>query len=59
MFFDMPRGFKQPDKVLKLKLLLYGLRQSPRKFFLHLTGKLEDQDFVQSTVDPYLFIKKK
>ena len=59
MFFDMPRDFKQPDKVLKLKLLLYGLRQSPRKFFLHLTGKLEDQDFVQSTVDPYLFIKKK
>ena len=57
VFVDMPRGFKQPGKVLKLKRSLYGLRQSPRNFFLHLKGKLEDQEFKQSTADPCLFIR--
>ena len=42
----MPQGFKQYDKndkprVLKLNQTLYGLRQSPRAFWLYLTEKLE------------------
>ena len=58
VFVDIPRGFKQPGKVLKLKRSLYGLRQIPRNFFLHLKGKLEDQEFKQNTTDPCLFIKR-
>lgn len=35
VYVDMPRGFSQPGKVLKLKRSLYGLCQSPRNFFQH------------------------
>ena len=40
VYIEMPRGFKQPGKVLKLKKSLCGLKQAPRNFFLHLKGKL-------------------
>ncbi len=46
VYIEMPHGFKRYNKhgqpkVLKLKRALYGLRQSPRAFWLHLTEKLE------------------
>jgi hypothetical protein len=56
VYIEMPRGFQEEGKVLKLKKSLYGLTQASRNWFLHLKEKLEDQDFVQSTVDPCLFI---
>ena len=56
VYVDMPRGFKIPGKVLKLKKSLYGLRQSPRNFFLHLKNKMENVGFVQSDADPCLFV---
>jgi len=56
----MPRGFCKPGKVLKLKKKsLYGIKQAPRNFFLHLKSKLEKQGFKQSSVDPCLFIHPK
>jgi len=33
IYLNMPRGFTQQGKVLKLKQSLYGLRQSPWNFF--------------------------
>ena len=45
--------------MLKLKRSLYGLKQSPRNFFLHLKTKLESVGFEQSSVDPCLFISDK
>jgi len=42
--------------VLKLNQSLYGLRQSPRNFFLHLKGNLGRAGFRQSKMDPCLFI---
>ena len=56
VYVEMPRGFGQPGKVLKLKKSLYGLKQSPRNFFLHLKGKLEATGFHQSDADACLFI---
>jgi hypothetical protein len=57
VYIEMPRGFSQPGKVLKLKRSLYGLRQSPRNFFQHLKAKLESVGFVTNeAVDPCLFI---
>jgi hypothetical protein len=41
IYVEMPRGFKKNRKVLKLKKTLYGLRQSPRAFWLYLTEKME------------------
>ena len=60
VYVDMPRGFKEEGKVLKLKRSLYGLRQSPRNFFNHLHSKLEGIGFKAMTdVDPCLFISDK
>ena len=60
VFVEMPRGFSQPGKVLKLKKRLCGLKQAPRNFFQHLKGKLEAVGFEQATeIDPCLFISNK
>jgi hypothetical protein len=60
VYVQMPRGFSQPGKVLKLKKSLYGLKQSPRNFFQFLKGKLEGVGFQQcQDVDPCLFISDK
>lgn len=60
VFVEMPRGFGQPGRVLKLKKSLYGLRQAPRNFFNHLKGILERIGFQQAVdVDPCLFISDK
>ena len=40
IYVEMPQGFKQKGKVLKLKRTLYGLRKSPRAFWKYLTEKM-------------------
>ena len=60
VFVEMPRGFATPGKVLKLNKSLYGLKQSPRNFFLHLKSKLESIGFEsKQDVDPCLFVSNK
>jgi Reverse transcriptase (RNA-dependent DNA polymerase) len=54
----MPQGFRQPDKVLRLKRSLYGLKQSPLNFFKRLKEALENTGFQQSKNDYCLFIGK-
>jgi hypothetical protein len=56
VYCEMPRGYREPGNVLKLKRSLYGLQQSPRNFFEHLKGKLLSLGFEQSEADPSLFI---
>jgi hypothetical protein len=59
VYVEMPRGFAEPGKVLKLKKSLYGLKQAPRNFFQHLKGKLERIGFTSSPINPCLFILEK
>jgi hypothetical protein len=60
VYIDMPRGFGQPGKVLRLKKSLYGLKQSPRNFFQHLKSQLESAGFTSTTeIDPCLFVSDK
>ena len=60
VYVEQPRGFQEPGKVLKLNRCLYGLKQSPRNFYKHLRGKLEETGFqCQEEVDPCLFISDK
>ena len=59
VYVEMPKGFEQKGKVLKLKKTLYGLRQSPRAFWLYLTEKLQANGMKQSELDPCLFIGEK
>jgi hypothetical protein len=56
VYVEMPRGFKQDGKVLKLKKTLYGLRQSPRAFWKYLVEKMDACDMKQSSLDPCLFV---
>ena len=58
----MPQGFGQPGKVLKLKKSLYGAKDAPRNWFLHLKSKLEGPQLnfkSQTDIDPCLFINDK
>ena len=56
VYIDMPRMFSTIGKVWKLKKSIYGLKQSPRNYFLHMKQKLEKLGFTQSNADPCLFI---
>ena len=44
VYVRMPRGYTKPGKVLKLNRSLYGLKQSPRNYFLYMKDKLEAMD---------------
>jgi hypothetical protein len=55
----MPCGFAKLGHVLKLKKSLYGLKQSPRNFFLHLKGQLEHVGLNHSNADQCLFVSDK
>ena len=59
VYLRMPKGFEQDGMCLKLKRSLYGLRQSPRNFFLFLSEKMNDCGMKQSEHDPCLFIGPK
>jgi hypothetical protein len=61
VYINQPRGFWAPgttnrSHVLKLKRALYGLKQSPRCFFQHLSKHLVMRGLKQSSFDPCLFI---
>jgi hypothetical protein len=36
VYIEMPRMFSTQEKVWKLQKSIYGLKQSPRNFFLHM-----------------------
>ena len=59
-FAEMPRGFSQPGKVLRLKKNLYGKKAAPRLWFQHIKERLEKCGLKQQIdVDPCLFISDK
>ena len=47
------------DPVLKLKKSLYGLKQSPRTFYQHLSQGLISRGLKMSAIDPCLFMKNR
>jgi hypothetical protein len=59
VYVQMPQGFQQEGKCLKLRQSLYGLRQSPRNFWKYLTKVMQDCGMEQSDHDPCLFIGEK
>jgi hypothetical protein len=56
VYMEMPRMFSASGKVWKLHKSIYGLKQSPRNYFLHMKQKLQQLGFTQSNADPCLFI---
>ena len=61
VYVEPPRMFgpkSGKDCVLRLLKSLYGLRQAPRTFFEKLRQGLLDRGYVQSDIDPCLFMKQ-
>jgi hypothetical protein len=54
---DDPRFFDR-EHFIRLKRNLYGVRQAARNWYLHLQKGLLGRGFVQSKIDPCLFIRK-
>ena len=59
VYVEMPRGFRQEGKCLKLKKSLYGLRQAPRCFWKYLTSTMDKCGLKQSVHDPCMFVGEK
>jgi Reverse transcriptase (RNA-dependent DNA polymerase) len=59
IYIHLPRGFYNDDPAndvcLKLNRSLYGLKEAPRLFYLHLRDHLLARHMTQSTFDPCLF----
>ena len=56
VYVEMPKMFTSPGKVWLLKVALYGLKDTPRAYFIHNKNKLKDLGFRQSDTGPCLFI---
>ena len=56
VYVEMPKGFSIDGHIWKLKKCIYGLKQSPRNFFLYNKEKLEKMGFHQAAANPCLFI---
>ncbi|CAI7869734.1 unnamed protein product [Closterium sp. NIES-54] len=57
IFMAQPEGFDDGSgRVLRLKKTLYGLKQTPRQWYLKLRGVLEESGFTPSTADHSLFM---
>jgi hypothetical protein len=60
IYVEMPHGFAEPGKVLKLKKNLYGLKQAPCNWVAHLSKNLAEAGFEPAIeVDPCLYISDK
>jgi len=61
VFMELPIGMdvdgNRSDWVLKLNKSLYGLKQASSNWFQKLKEGLEDRDYVQSQVDPCVFLR--
>ena len=59
VYVEMPRLFEKPGHVLRLKKNLYGMKEAPLNFFLHLKKNLEARGFKQMIdIDPCLFMSE-
>jgi hypothetical protein len=54
---DDPRSFDK-NHFIRLKRNLYGVKQAARNWYIHLKTGLLGRGFVQSKIDPCLFIRK-
>ena len=59
VYMEIPRGYRVPNKILRLNKSLYGLRTSSKNFFDKLTIGMKKQGFEPSQRDPFLFLHKK
>ncbi len=58
VYMEMPQGFEVPGMVCRLKKSLYGLKQSPRNWYLKVSEFIKERLGFRATIsDPCLFFK--
>ena len=59
IYIELPEGFKgkNGNYVWKLKKSLYGLKQSGQTWNKSFYSYLTTQNFMQSSVDPYMYVQ--
>jgi Reverse transcriptase (RNA-dependent DNA polymerase) len=60
VYMTLPPGHKNtsnPSLVCRLKKIIYGLKQSPRAWYVKLSFSLLKNNFIKSTADSSMFIK--
>lgn len=58
VYMEIPEGFEpRGDKVWLLKKSLYGLKQSPRNWNTKFSSIIKTAGFVESKVDPCIFLR--
>ncbi|KAH0607013.1 uncharacterized protein H6S33_003001 [Morchella sextelata] len=58
IYMELPEGYRQDNKVCKLRKCIYGLQQSPREWYACLADSLQRKGFVPAKFDPCIFIHK-
>ncbi|KAH0604712.1 uncharacterized protein H6S33_006380 [Morchella sextelata] len=58
IYMELPEGYRQDNKVCKLRKCIYGLKQSPREWYACLADSLQRKGFVPAKFDPCVFIHK-
>ena len=59
VYMEMPEGFATPGMVCRLKKSLYGLKQSPRNWYLLASAFIKDElGFTACVSDPCLFHRR-
>jgi hypothetical protein len=58
VYMEMPEGFEVEGMVCLLLKSLYGLKQSPRNWYLLVSAFIKDMGFRATVSDPCLFYKK-
>ena len=57
-YLEMPEGYQKPGKVWKLRKAIYGLKQSPKLWYSHLTDALKELNLIVSDFDPCILTSK-
>jgi hypothetical protein len=55
---DPPPGYKKPGKIIRLRKMLYGLKEAPLAWYLTFLRYLEKIGFQKTVVDQCLFVRK-
>ena len=57
-YLELPEGYQKSGKVWRLNKAIYGLRQSPRLWYFHLTEALKNMNLTVTDFDPCILVSK-
>lgn len=58
VYMELPDGYKKPGWIAQLQRCIYGVKQSPRRWYSELNKFLVQMGFVRSLADEALYMRK-